>query len=267
MSIRRLLADPRLRSIDVDSPDLIEVHREILSSKPMMRSVFQDIYDACRATDLRYFSGEGSRVEVGAGVSLMKEFYPDVLATDIKPSRYVDQVVDALDMPFPDSSIRAIYGLNCFHHLPDPERFFLECERVLVPGGGCILIEPFDGPFARWVYPRLFDTERYDLEQEGWGAAPDAGVMTGANQALSHVVFVRDRALFRSRHPGLELVGLRPLRNYPRYLLSGGLNFRPLLPSATIGLLKLAERLASPVAPALALHQMIVLRKRTPPET
>ena len=262
MSIRSWLSEPRVRGVNVDSPELVDVHREILASKPMMRNVFEDIYDSCMAADLRYFSGDGLRVEVGAGVSIIKEFYPDVLATDIKPSPHVDMVVDALAMPWDDGALRAVYGLNCFHHLPDPDQFFAELDRVLSPGGGCILIEPFDGPFARWLYPRLFDTEGYDLDQASWKASGDVGVMHGANQALSHVVFVRDRALFRERHPRLELVGLRPLRNYPRYLLSGGLNFRQLLPSAAIGLLKFGERIAAPVAPALALHQMIVLRKR-----
>lgn len=262
MSIRRWLAEPRVRDVDVDSSEFVEVHREILASKPMMRSVFRDIYDGCMAADLRYFTGDGLRVEVGAGVSIIKEFYPDVLATDIKPSTHVDMVVDALAMPWGASALRAVYGLNCFHHFPDPDQFFAELDRVLAPGGGCILIEPFYGPFARWLYPRLFDTEGYDLDQVSWKASGDVGVMHGANQALSHVVFVRDRALFRERHPGLELVSMRPLTNYPRYLLSGGLNFRQLLPSATIGLLKFGERVAAPVAPALALHQMIVLRKR-----
>lgn len=265
MSIRSWLSEPRVRSVDVDSPEFLEVQREILASKPMMRSVFRDIYDACMAADLRYFSGDGLRVEVGAGVSLIKDYYPDVIATDIKPSPNIDQVVDALAMPFEDASVRAIYGLNCFHHFPDPDRFFTELERVLVPGGGCVLIEPYYGPFARWLYPRLFGTEGYDLDQVSWGASREAGVMRGANQALSHVVFVRDRERLRTRHPGLELVGLQPLRCYPRYLLSGGLNFRQLVPSAMTRLLKLSERVAAPVAPALALHHMIVLRKRTSP--
>ena len=191
--LRDWLAEPGFAPVDVDSPELIDVHREILASKPMMRSVFQDMYDMCMRLDERHFRGDGLRVEVGAGVSFMREVYPDVLATDIKPSSYVQQVVDALDMPFEDGSVRAIYGMNCFHHFPDPDRFFTELERVLGPGGGCVLVDPYHGPFARWLYPRLFATEGYDLHQADWTADPDTGVMTGANQALSYVVFVTGR--------------------------------------------------------------------------
>ena len=263
MALRDWLAEPRVRAVDVDSPELIDVHREILASKPMMRSVFQDMYDMCARLDGRYFHGEGRRVEVGAGVSFMHEAYPDVLATDIKPSAYVQQVVDALAMPFEDGSVRAIYGMNCFHHFPDPDRFFSELERVLVPGGGCVLVDPAHGWFARWLYPRLFATEGFDMTQSTWEPpSGEAGVMTGANQALSYVVFVTGRSRLAETHPALELVGIQPMTSYPRYLLSGGLNFRQLLPSAAIAPLKVLERVLKPIAPVFALHQVIVLRKR-----
>lgn len=263
MPLRDWLAEPRVRSVDVDSAELLDVHREILASKPMMRSVFRDMYDMCVRLDRRYFRGEGLRVEVGAGVSFMHDVYPDVLATDIKPSAYTQQVVDALAMPFETGSVRAIYGLNCFHHFPDPDRFFSELERVLVPGGGCVLVDPASGWFARWLYPRLFATEGYDLAQASWEPPSGAtGVMTGANQALSSVVFVKGRKRLAATHPGLELLGIKPMTSYPRYLLSGGLNFRQLLPSATIGPLRVLERVLRPVAPIFGLHQVIVLRKR-----
>lgn len=265
MSLRSWLSEPRVQSVDVDSEALLEVHREILAGKPMMRGVFQEFYDTCMTLDRRYFTGQGSRIEIGAGVSLFKRYYPEVTATDIKPSPYLDEVVDALAMPYPAESVRAVFAINCFHHLPSPERFFQELERVLVPGGGCVLIDPYYGPLARWVYPRLFATETFDMGQATWEPASDTmGIMKGANQALSYVVFVRDRAIFADHNPGLELVGMNPLRNYPRYLLSGGLNFRQILPAASIGILKLAEKALSPLARAFGLHHVIVIRKRSP---
>lgn len=264
MSIRSWLSEPRLQSVDVDSEVLLDVHREILAGKPMMRGVFQEFYDTCIRLDQRHFTGQGSRIEIGAGVSLFKHFYPDIIATDIKPSPYLDEVVDALSMPYQAASVRAIYAINCFHHFPSPDRFFGELERVLVPGGGCVLIDPYFGPLARWVYPRLFATETFDMDQPAWEPVPGSmGVMAGANQALSYVVFVRDRAIFEQRHPDLDLVGMSPLPNYPRYLLSGGLNFRQILPAASIGALKVVEKAMKPFSRAFGLHHAIVVRKRS----
>jgi len=55
--------------------------------------------------------------------------------------------------------------------------------------------------------------------------------MEGANQALSYIVFKRDVHLFLKKYPQLELVEQKVFSNYLRYLLSGGLNFRQILPS------------------------------------
>jgi hypothetical protein len=86
--------------------------------------------------------------------------------------------------------------------------------------------------------------------------------MSGANQALSHLIFDRDLNRFQAEHPTLEIVHRDVLGNWLRYLLSGGLNFRPLFPAAGTPLLKGLERLLNPLRGRLGLHRVIVLRKR-----
>jgi SAM-dependent methyltransferase len=260
--IARALTDPRLDGVDVDSAQWLDVQREILESKPMMRGVLCDFYQACLQAESRHFTAEGKRVEIGAGISLFKHYCSDLISTDIKPGPGLDMVVDALDMPFTAGSIRSIFGINCFHHLPSPDRFFQELDRTLAPGGGCVLIEPYYGPVARPVFRRLFASETFDRTQPGWTAPSSAGVMSGANQALSFIVFVRDRHQLTLRHPTLEIVSQTPLTNYMRYVLSGGLNFRSIAPSWSEPLLRGAEWLLSPLKRLLALHHLVVLRKR-----
>jgi len=258
----RWLADPRLAGVDVDSAELLEVHRRILEEKPMIRGVFREFYDWCIALDQEFLSGSGKRIELGAGTSFFKSVHPEVISTDIKSGAGLDMVVDAMQMPFEAASVRAFYAIHCFHHLPSPDRFFSELKRTLVPGGGCIIIDPYYSPAARALFKRLFASERFDPQEAGWDATSPIGVMQGANQALSYIVFIRDRMLFEQRHPELEIVHHRPLLNYPRYLLSGGLNFRQLAPTVSIPLIKGAEVALSPLARLLALHHILVLRKR-----
>ena len=86
--------------------------------------------------------------------------------------------------------------------------------------------------------------------------------MTGANQALSYIVFNRDKARFQKLFPQLEIIYHAPLTNQIRYLLSGGLNFRQLVPDVLNGPLKGLEMLLAPLARMLALHHVLVLRKR-----
>lgn len=257
-----LVAEPRLRGVDVDSVDLVYHHRDILRSKPLIYAVMGEFYRTCRALDEAHFSGAGLRVEFGAGSSLMKDFEPDVLVTDIKPAAFLDRVLDAQNMDLGDASVRAFYGINCFHHLPAPDRFFSELERTLVPGGGCILVEPYHGPFAAFLYRRLFTTESFDPDEPSWDSTSARGVMTGANQALSYIIFQRDRTEFERKHPALELVADVRSKSYLRYLLSGGLNFRQLVPTAAGAVLSAVERALTPLEHLLALHHIIVIRKR-----
>ena len=262
--LRRALAEPRLRGVSVDSGRFVDLHRQILHEKPVMRAVFQEFYAAILRADARYFSAPGRRVELGAGSSLFGDLHPEVLSTDIKRGGHLKAVVDAQSLPFRRHAVRAYYGIDCFHHFPDPARFFGELVELLPPGGGCVLIEPYHGPLAKLFYERLFETERFDRSQRGW-TTKSSGPMTGANQALSYVVFTRDAKEFSARYPELELLAQVPMTNYPRYVLSGGLNFRSLIPARMAGAVRLAERVMAPLAGWLALHHLIVLRKRPGP--
>jgi hypothetical protein len=88
---------------------------------------------------------------------------------------------------------------------------------------------------------------RIITEPEAFGLDPERG---------------RDVDIFNRKFPEFELILAKPLRNYLRYMGSGGLNFRQLFPDVAISGLKATEFLLSPFARWLALHYVIALRKR-----
>lgn len=260
--LKRFLALPEIGEVDVDGVNRLEVHAAVLERKPLLAAVFRDCHELMLSVDRRTFGDTpGLRVELGAGVAPIAMTFPEVLATDVVAGPGLDAVLDAQDLDLADGSVRALYGQNCFHHFPDPLKFLAEAERVVAPGGGVVLIEPYYGPVASWLYKRLFASEDFDKSMPGWKSQA-TGPMHGANQALSYVVFERDRALFERELPKLELVETFPLGNYLRYLLSGGLNFRQLVPSFTEPALRALESALSPARRVLALHHVIVLRRR-----
>lgn len=249
-----------MTDVDVDGTARFEAHAAMFARKRLLREVFTEFHHRFRALDERLLTGDGDRIELGAGVAPMKATYPDVLATDIVDGPGLDRVLDAEALAVEDASVRVFYGQNCFHHFPHPDRFFDELERALVDGGGAILLEPYYGPFARFLYKRLFATEGFDPQYPSW-ETPVAGPMNGANQALSYIVFVRDRDEFRRRHPTLEIVAEERCGNYVKYLLSGGLNFRQLCPDALSPLVAFLQWCLTPLHRWLALHHIVVLRK------
>jgi SAM-dependent methyltransferase len=255
-----LLRDPAVAGLDVDSADRLAIHGRILAGKPMLHGVFRSFHQLFNSLDQRFLSGTGLRLELGAGVAPMRDSFADVLATDIVAGTGLDMTLDAEHMALAPASVRVIFGQNCFHHFPHPELFLRELERVLVPGGGAILLEPSYGPFASFLYKRLFKSEGFDKDFPDWHT-PASGPMHGANQALSYIVFMRDRARFTQDFPTLEIVHQQFCDNYLQYLCSGGLNFRQLWPDWALPLLKLIEWLLTPLLPTLALHHIIVLRK------
>jgi SAM-dependent methyltransferase len=257
------LREPEVVDVDVDGSTRFAVHRRILARKPLLRRVFRQFHLEFERADRDHFAGAGMRIEIGAGVAPVKESMPDVLTSDVVAAPDLDLCLDAQRMSLPDHSVRAIFAQNAFHHFPQPGRFFRELERVLLPGGGAVLIEPYHGPLASFLYPRLFATEGFDKDYPGW-EVPATGPMNGANQALSYVVFVRDRKRFETEFPQLEIVSQEPLPNAVGYLLSGGLNFRQLVPDFMTPLVELLERALSPLRRLYALHQVIVLRRRGP---
>lgn len=256
-----ILLEPSLNnSFDIDGQERLVLHKAILERKRMLREVFAEFHALFRQLETRFITGQGLSVEIGAGVAMMRNSYPEILATDLVPAPYLDRTINAESMDFEDESVRVIFGQNCFHHFPHPDRFFDELNRVLTPGGGVILLEPYYGPLASFIFKRLFHTEGFDCDYPSW-ETPSAGPMNGANQALSYIVFVRDRLEFEKKHRSLAIVHIQLADNYLKYLLSGGLNFRQLLPNFFTPMVSFLEKILSPFNRGLALHHIIVLRK------
>ena len=255
-----LLSAPTVRDIDVNGISRFEAHKKMLIKKRMLRDVFNEFHKLFRKLDREYLSGDGLEIELGSGVSLMRDVYPSVLATDIVPSPHLDRVLNAENMNLENESVRVIYGQNCFHHFMEPDKFFKELERVLKPGAGFIMLDPFYGPIATFLFKRLFRTEGFDKNYPSWNT-PHLGPMNGANQALSYIIFVRDYNIFEQKYPTLKIVHRQTVGNYLKYLLSGGLNFRQLVPDSFTGLVNVLEKLLSPFNQIFALHHVIVIKK------
>ena len=256
-----LLRAPSLDNVDVDGDYRLVIHSRMLEKKRMLREVFEEFHHLFDMLDRKFLTASGFKVELGAGISPMRKSYPDVLATDIVFAPHLDCVLDAERMTFGDETVRVLFGQNCFHHFPHPDKFFHEMERVLAPGGGAILLDPYYGPFATFLFKRLFTTEGFDKNFQSW-ETPTIGPMNGANQALSYIIFVRDQAVFKRKYSTLEIVYQRPVGNYLKYILSGGLNFRQLLPDYMSPFIAVLQWFLSPINRLVSLHHVIVIRKK-----
>lgn len=261
--LRNWLYEPRVHGVDVDDNSLLAIHMEVLRKKPLLKSAFETFYRDMVGLCDWLLAPSGLEIELGSGAGFFKTMRPRVVTSDIRKGPHIDMELDAQHMNLADSSVRCIYAINVFHHLPDPATFFSELGRVLVPGGGCILIEPHNGWCSALLHRHLHTDESFLPDAKNWKTADIAGPLSGANQALAYIVFKRDIARFNSLYgETLEVVHQGYVLNALRYLISGGLNFRQLLPSVFEPVLRALEYASKPLARYLSLHQVIVIRKR-----
>ena len=73
------------------------------------------------------------------------------LRANVRHAPILTVQADAVRLPFPDSSMDAIWGHAILHHLPLPAAM-RELRRILKPHGRLVLSDPFEGGFpVRWA--------------------------------------------------------------------------------------------------------------------
>ena len=254
-ALRRLLAHPLTAGIPLDDPATTELRRRIISSKPFLRAIYDEWY-ALLAAELP--PGAGDVLELGSGAGYCERYIPGLITSEVFPAPAVRLVADARHLPFPEAALRAIVFTDVLHHMPDVQQFFREACRCLRSGGKILMVEPWVTPWSRFVYRRLHH-EPFLPEAAEW-QFPSSGPLSAANGALPWIVFVRDRSRFEAEFPQLALERIRPLLPF-RYLVSGGVGLRSLLPGFTERWWARLERALEPQMPRLAMFAFIALRR------
>jgi SAM-dependent methyltransferase len=237
--------------------DDLRVQEEAWNARPIVRKLYHDWYDQIVS---HLSQTPGRTVELGSGISRFKHHYPPTVATDIEPTPWVDEVVDAEALPYEDASVANLVLIDVFHHLPRPTRFLDETVRVLAPGGRAVLLDPYCSPVSYRAY-RRFHHERTDLAVPAFeDDAAAARSPMASNQARATLVFFRERGEYERRWPALPIVETK-LLSLLAYPLSGGFTRPKLAPDVLYGPLMVAERALMPLARLLAFRCLVVLER------
>ena len=226
-------------------------------ARPFLRRLYRDWYRLIRD---RLAAVEGLTVELGSGIGRLREVVPDARLTDVEPTRWADEVVDAEALPYGDGSVGNLVLLDVFHHLGRPAAFLDEARRVLEPGGRVVILDPYCSPLSGMAY-RAFHHERTDLGGEPF--EEDVAVSAeplASNQARTTLAFFRRVDEYARRWPELPVVERR-LLSVADYPLSGGFSRRPLVPAASYRALRVLERLLAPARKLAAFRCLVVLER------
>jgi ubiquinone/menaquinone biosynthesis C-methylase UbiE len=173
---------------------------------------------------LNFVSPESTLIDIGCG---QKAEFLHSLSPYVKKAYGIDPVISenivngnmqiingyAEAIPLTDKTVDIITMINVSEHLRDPELVFLECRRILKPGGSLFLIAPCK------FYPLIFlgraipHCIRKRINQ----------IITSTEREETFPSYYRansSRALHRlSTSVGLSVVSIKYLSNHPEYFM------------------------------------------------
>lgn len=252
-----MLAHPLTRGMALDDPRTTELRARIIREKGFLRQIYEAWY---RILLDAVPQGDGAILEIGCGGGFLKERRAEIIASEIFPTPGADIVLDARALPFGTDSLKSVLMVDVLHHVPDPAAFLREASRCVRPAGACLMIEPWNTPWARWVYRHL---HHEPFEPDGGWTIPSSGPLSGANGALPWILFERDREVFHERFPEWRIARIRPLMPLV-YLASGGVSMRSLLPSWVFRALRGVERSVPGFERAAGMFAFVALERLAP---
>ena len=231
------------------------LRREIIRRKSFLRRIYEDWYglllDALPP-------GNDPVLEIGSGAGFFDQRLPGAITSEVFFIPGVCAVLDAQDIPFPDAALRAIVMTDVFHHIPVPSDFLKEAARVVRRGGRVAMIEPWRTGWSEFVYSRLH-SEPFEPGEVEW-KLPSGGPLSAANGAMPWIIFSRDRDLFQAEFPEWQVRSIDPMMPF-RYLVSGGVSMRSLMPGWAYPLWSGLEAGLRPWNGSLAMFACIVLER------
>ncbi len=240
----------------IDDPQRTIWHKKIILEKPFLKKLYLDWYNTF-INAVPNLPKNGILLEIGSGGGFLKDVLPQVTTSDILPLESIDYTFSALDIPFENNSVRAIFLVDTFHHIPDAKKFLSEVSRVLKKDGQLIMIEPCNSIWGRFIY-KNFHHEPFE-ENEGW-SFKQSGPLSGANIALPWIVFQRDYKQYNEYFPNLKIKSIQ-YHTPIKYILSGGVSMKALVPNFTYSFFNGLEKVMNPISKWFSMHMTITITK------
>lgn len=252
---RKFLVHPLTHGLDIDDPRTTQLRRRVIREKKFLRRIYQEWYTSIvSALPL----GKEPVLELGSGAGFLNEYIPGLITSEIFECSGTSATLNGTELPFADGTFRAIVMTDVLHHLAQPRRFFTESARCVRVDGTLIMIEPWHTTWSRLVYSR-FHHEPFHPQATTW-EFPSSGPLSGANGALPWILFERDRRQFEQEFPTWRIETIKPFMPL-RYVLSGGVSMRSLMPDWTFIFWRRLENVLEPWMNNLAMFAQIVLKR------
>jgi SAM-dependent methyltransferase len=238
---------------------LLEESRAKWNRSPAVRGYYRDVFE-----EMMSYTSSGDSLDLGSGIGTIKDFFPEVVTSDIQATPFVDRAVSCYRIQDTGRLWSNLTAMDVLHHLRYPRAFFESAASVLAPGGRMILSEP-----AATLLGKAFYTICHHEPIAPIGLAPpfafDPNQPGGefANMGMGMALFRRYYVDWEPiiRDLGFTLVDIR-YRDCIAYPLTGGFSKPQLAPRWLIDrLLGLEKLVPQAVMRLIALRMIIVLER------
>ncbi len=243
-----------------ENQHLIEIrqHQEAWQKKTVLHQAYAVLY---RLICAQLSPVEGSTVELGSGIGVLKEFLPDCVTTDIFPNPWLDRVENAYGLSFPNTSLSNLILFDVFHHLQWPGSALREFARVVRQQGRVIMMEPGFGLLGKFVYSHFHHEPLGFGQPISWDRSAADGDSAGSYYAAQANAW----RLFRlgegaGRLPEWKTILVKPLAALS-YVASGGFSRPSLYPSFLFPFVRGFDRIANFLPSLFATRLLVVLER------
>jgi len=229
--------------------EIVRQHRTIWTIRPELRAVYHEWF----AQLLCCVEGLHPIVEIGAGPGFFKEYFPQLISTDVIATPYVDVVCDAGALPFQSGSVGALVMVDVLHHLPKPLEFLAEAGRILHPGGRLAMIEPWITVPSYLLY-RYFHHEDCSLAVDVRRPFGEVGKEAFDGNAALPFKLIKQ---WKPGAPSWRVLQAAPFLGLPYLVTLGFKRARP-IPQTLLGMARIGERFLSPLRKFMATRILVV---------
>lgn len=243
---------------------LQEIHDNFVrwQAKPILRQIYYGFYRQI-ARHVRH-DVPGRIVELGSGISNLKNVIPDCLCTDIFPHTWIDQVENAYALTFADNSVSNLILFDVFHHLQYPGTALKEFQRVLALQGRVIIFEPAVSFLGLLVYGLLHHEPLRLFQSIVWFAPQQFAPATASYYAAQGNAM----RIFGSTRYHAQLTNWNRLVferfSAISYIASGGYRRKQMIPDSFFPIMQKIDAICDKFPCVFATRLLIVLEKSFP---
>lgn len=239
-----------------------EIQKNLLAweRKPLLQRIYREFYKKIRKRMV--FLTQGLNVELGSGIGNLKSVVPEAISTDLFPNPWIDQVENAYQLSFEDSSVKNLVLFDVFHHLEYPGTALKEFYRVLKPDGKVIIFEPAVSALGLIVYG-LLHHEPLGLSEAIQWVAPPGWIASDSKYyaAQGNACRIFRGSSFDDKLTEWEVTEFKQMATVA-YVASGGFSKPQLYPTCLYPFIKALDRILDFLPLFFATRLLITLTKK-----